>query len=42
MFKRDLRQKSHEPYIHETRSIVYGPGVQYLLNTVQYRTIKNV
>ena len=30
MFKRDLRQKSNE-----TASIEYGPGIQYLLNTVQ-------
>ena len=29
MFNKDLRKKSHE-----TRSIEYGPGMQYLLNMV--------
>ena len=29
MFNKDLRKKSHE-----SRSIKYGPGMQYLLNMV--------
>ena len=37
MFNKDLRKKSHE-----TRSIKYGPGMQYLLNMVLQESIENV
>ena len=37
MFKRDLYQNSHK-----TMFIKYDTGMQYLSNTVQQETIKNV